>query len=333
MPKPADRPDPTSRRSRRSKPQPAADAIDSSSDTTSTDAQVDDTALEAGSTAARPRISRKPRPHLATQGRRLPAGAGPGARIRTAPRLTADGASELVIPRRWPRGLVVLLGLVIVVLTAGLGGYAVLAAGFFRVDRIEVSGATLVATEDIARATGALNKDLFQVDAGAVRQRVERISGVRQASVRKVWPRRVEVIIQEREPVAVWQVGGVGYAVDADGIVLEFQPDYTMLTIIQTDGARGLAAGDRVDSDAVTLATRLRDMVPLLIGQQVQRFEWTQGTGLRLTIDRGPRVLFGDGVGVDYKVQVWRGVMEQARRSKVEVREVDLRSPDRPFYR
>jgi cell division protein FtsQ len=307
--------------------------VDDGVDLTSSDTTKDETPVETASVAARPRISRKPKPHLATQARRLPAGTGPGSRIRTAPRLAADGSAELVIPRRWPRKLVVLLGLVIVVLTAGMGGYAVLTAGFFRVERIEVSGANLVAIDDVERATGALNKDLFQVDTDAARRRVEQISGVRQASVRRVWPRRVKVFIEERAPVAVWQVGGVGYSVDADGVVLEFQPDYTMLTIVQTDGARGLVAGDHVDSDAVTLATRLRDMVPLLIGQQVQRFEWTQGTGLRLTIDRGPQVLFGDGVGVDYKLQVWRGVMEQARRSKVEVREVDLRSPDRPFYR
>jgi cell division protein FtsQ len=174
---------------------------------------------------------------------------------------------------------------------------------------------------------------LFQVDPAAVRTRVEQLPGIQRAEVRRVWPRRLVVTVTERVPVAVWQVGGVTYTVDGDGVVLDLTPGPSLLTIYQLDGAPGLAPGDRVDGDTVRLATRLRDVAPARVGRQITRFEWTQGAGLEVTTDRGERVRFGDGANLDYKLAVWRALMDQARKDKREVREIDLRFEDRVVYR
>jgi cell division septal protein FtsQ len=129
----------------------------------------------------------------------------------------------------------------------------------------------------------------------------------------------------------MWQVGGVGYAVDEDGVVLDAAPDDALPVIVQTDGTPGLRPGDRVDGDAVRMALRVRELAPAAVGQLPVRFEWTQARGLEVMTDRGVRVRLGDEAGLEYKLAVWRAVLQQAGRTAVT--EIDLRFGDRAFYR
>jgi cell division protein FtsQ len=284
--------------------------------------------------APRPRVARRQQPRPARRDRPLPPGSGPGTRIRaTRPVVAVGEPGESVIPYRRPRGPVVLVGVVVVLLVLGLCGYGIVASGFFRVDSIDVHGASLVSVDDIVQATGALHQNLYSVDPEMVRQRVMKVAGIRSATVRRQWPRRLVVTVEERTPVAVWQNGGVSFAVDADGVVLEAAPDPSMVAIMQTDGASSLAPDDRVDRDAVSLALQVRDILPQRTGLRVQRFEWTQATGLDIVTVDGPRVRWGDSDGLDYKLATLKGILDQVRKQNSTVTEVDLRSPSHPFYR
>lgn len=278
----------------------------------------------------RPTGARRPVSRITARPRPLPPGTGPGGRIRVT-RPPAGSPRSPVIPRRRLRGRFVLLGVAMVLLTAGLGVYGLISTGFFRVERVRVEGARYLSADEIAHASGVLHQELFWVDPEMVRQRVERLPGVRRAQVVRRWPRGLTVRVEERMPAAVWQVGGVGYAVDADGVVLDAAPDDALPVIVQTDGTPGLRPGDRVDGDAVRMALRVRELAPAAVGQQPVRFEWTQARGLEVTTDRGVRVRLGDEAGLEYKLAVWRAVLQQAGRTSVT--EIDLRFGDRAFYR
>jgi cell division septal protein FtsQ len=254
---------------------------------------------------------------------------------RFAPKAVSARRARTVqeLRRRRMRPAIALLGLVVLVLAVGLGGYAVVNAGYFKVRTVEVAGASNISVDEIVLATGAVWQNLYSVDVAGAQRRVAAIPGIREARVEQVWPRRLRVTVEERVPVAVWRTGGSNHAVDLDGTVLDFFAEPAMLTIHQTDSTGGLLAGDRVDGDAVSLALRLRDSLPATIGQQATRFEWTQRAGLEITTDKGVRVRFGDGGDVEYKLSVWRGVLDQARAAKAVVTEIDLRFGDRVFYR
>lgn len=266
---------------------------------------------------------RRPATRLATAAERPPA---------RAPSVTGPARGRRERARR-PRGRLVLLGLVMMLLTTGLGGYSLIHTGFFRVQRVEVRGAGYVADVDVALASGAVGRDLYQIDPLDVQQRVERLTGVRAATVVRHWPRGLVVAIEERIPVAAWQVGSVLYAVDAVGVVLEVIPDVALPLIVQIDSGSGLIAGDRVDADAVVLAAKLREVGPPATGQHVVRYEWSRHAGLEATTDQGVRVRLGDGLSLDYKLSVWRAIIEQARRDKFTVNEIDLRFGDRVYFR
>ena len=57
--------------------------------------------------------------------------------------------------------------------------------------------------------TAHLRGNFFSVDVDALRQSLEQLSWVRRAEVRRQWPSRIEVAIEEHVPVATWgQAGG-----------------------------------------------------------------------------------------------------------------------------
>ena len=283
----------------------------------------------------RPRPSRAPRsnrPALRTALKR-PDAAGP-SRLAASPRtrLASVGASPAA-RHRLPRALAFLLSVVMIGLSSGLGAYGVATSGFFDLRAVEVRGADLVSPLDVSAATGVIGRNLLQVDPAVVRQRVEQLPGVKRAEARRVFPRGLVVTITERTPVAVWQMGGAGYAVDEEGVVLDTAPDPALPAVYRSDSVDGLTAGDRVDADAVKLAVRLRSVGPSPAGQRITRLEWSQRAGMEAVTDQGVRVRLGDGSALDFKLDVWRSVIEQARKEKALVREIDLRFGDRVVYR
>lgn len=62
---------------------------------------------------------------------------------------------------------------------------------------------------EIERAlAGSLRGNFFSVNLDALRQSLEQLSWVRRAEVRRRWPSRLDVAIEEHVPVAFWGAGG-----------------------------------------------------------------------------------------------------------------------------
>lgn len=89
------------------------------------------------------------------------------------------------------------------------------------IDHIEVSGvepdqATLVAaTISVFRGQSMLD---FNPDAA--RTEVEALAWVRDASIVRLWPDRIAIVIEPRAEFALWQIDGNIHVIDRDGAVL-----------------------------------------------------------------------------------------------------------------
>lgn len=91
----------------------------------------------------------------------------------------------------------------------------------FVVDRVDVMGEARLREDDVRRALAIYpGQYFFEADLKAAKSRVESLSWVDHALVRRLWPNRVVVQIIERKPYALWQNDGHLKLIDAEGTVI-----------------------------------------------------------------------------------------------------------------
>ena len=127
----------------------------------------------------------------------------------STPTLDFD-AGERVLPRparRSRRGARALLAAMV-----ALGVALPIVAGVvtFPVQSVRISGEFVrVSKADIERAVEPLLvPGLIRIDVDALRHAALAVPGVREATVRRVWPDRVEIFVIERVAIARWASGG-----------------------------------------------------------------------------------------------------------------------------
>ena len=87
---------------------------------------------------------------------------------------------------------------------------------------IDVTGAERVTAEDIAAAIAPdARASLLAVDPGEARAAIEALGWVEAASVVRLWPDRISVVLKERQPAALWQSEGAHHVISRDGTVIE----------------------------------------------------------------------------------------------------------------
>ncbi len=91
----------------------------------------------------------------------------------------------------------------------------------FAVRSIDVTGAGDETAHAIVVATEIYDgQSLFSVNPDEIRARIEAMPIVRSATVARLWPDRVSIVVETREAFALWQVDGVLNIIDRDGVVL-----------------------------------------------------------------------------------------------------------------
>ena len=119
----------------------------------------------------------------------------------------------------------------------------------FVIERVDVMGEGRLREEDVRRALGVYAGDyLFGVDMENAQKRVESLSWVDRAVVRRLWPDRIVVQIIERQPYALWQHQGEVKVVDVKGSAISDADAarFTQLTLFVGENAGEQAADIRL---------------------------------------------------------------------------------------
>lgn len=139
-----------------------------------------------------------------------------------------------------------------------------MAVGFV-VDRIDVLGEGRLREEDVRRALGIYNGQyFFEADLKGAKARVESLSWVDHALVRRLWPDRVVVQIIERKPYALWQYDGHIKLIDAEGAVISdaAPAQFAELDLIVGEGAAVAAPDFQAEISALPeLSSRIDAMI------------------------------------------------------------------------
>ena len=237
-------------------------------------------------------------------------------------------------PRRGPAkgGLrrVRRLALLALLAAVAVGGWWLVQSPLLRIQEVTVEGTRLLDPEEVAAAADLRGASILFPDTGGARRRIESEPMVKSVTFERAWPRGMRIIVQERRPWGFWEAQTRRYVIDEDGVVLErVLPDEGAPVIRQLDATQNLEAGDRVDSDAVSLARQLVEAAPQRLGLAVATVEYRDRDGLTAVFEEGLRVTFGDGSDFDYKMAALKALLDQAQQQGVEVRTVDLRFGER----
>jgi cell division protein FtsQ len=190
--------------------------------------------------------------------RRLPVVSGTGALIGLKPKNVRLGrTTREPVRSKWLLVSVLFLASAVVygaiiggqtsrLLNSALTGVERFAVALgFGVKRITVEGQLNATDAAITAALGAGPETvMLAFNTDAAKERLEAVPWIRHAQVMRLLPSTLQVVIEEREPYAIWQSKGKTYVVDDQGVVLApaLPQAYPQLPLVVGEGAGKHAA-------------------------------------------------------------------------------------------
>jgi cell division protein FtsQ len=124
----------------------------------------------------------------------------------------------------------------------------------FAADDIRITGLIHQEPEALLSAIGVTpGGSLVGFDAVRARALLENLDWVAQATVMRKYPNRLDIVVTERQPFAIWQRDGVHYVIDQTGTAMSTLDPKRMssLLLVTGEGAHLAAAGLVNDLEAV----------------------------------------------------------------------------------
>jgi cell division protein FtsQ len=141
------------------------------------------------------------------------------------------------------------------------GTALVMGAPALRVSSVSIRGNEQLATGEVLSLVADLRgRNILTIALDDWRQRLLASPWVADATLRRVLPSRIEIAINERDPIGIGRVAGLLYLVDATGVVIdEYGPKYAAFDLPVIDGLSGRSrpADHGVDADRALLASRV----------------------------------------------------------------------------
>jgi cell division protein FtsQ len=206
------------------------------------------------------------------------------------------------------------------------GGVRDIAARFagFPVRVVDISGVKELTKDEVLAASGlAPSQSLIFADLTDVRRRLKALPLVAEATVRKLYPDRIVIQIQEREPFALWQQDGQVQVVAVDGTVIDTLSDKRYLKLPHVVGPNARLRVKEYQ-DILAGVPEIRDIVRA--GVLVSERRWN------LKLQNGIDVKLPE----EGQIEALKRLMKLDREQKVlskDILSVDLRAPGRVAFR
>ncbi len=205
-----------------------------------------------------------------------------------------------------------------------MGDIAANVAGF-KITQVDLSGQNHVTPAEILSAAGIKSTtSLLLVDADATRQKLEEMPWIASASVRKLYPDRIEIAVVEREAYALWQVNGEIRVIAKDGMPIapySDDPRYVNLPIVVGEGAQKKVQ-EIVDALGRVPAVRDQVRAAILVAERRWTLKLRNGIDIRLP-----------ETGIDAALLEVADLDREKKLLSRDITIVDLRLPDRVVVR
>ncbi len=193
-----------------------------------------------------------------------------------------------------------------------------------KLERVTFEGDKYLGQETLVETLGlAYGRPILAFDLDELRGEILKESWVRDAQVQRKLPSRINIVINERKPIAIWLYEKKYYLIDAEGHVLTEvdSPDVLPFPLVAGAGANTEAS-----------------KIFLLLGEQQHLFDQVQ-SAIRMG-ERRWNVVFMNGVEVMLPESNMSAAWERLSYLQSEkqildrnIRSIDLRLPDRIYIK
>ena len=216
----------------------------------------------------------------------------------------------------------------------GLTLFVFFTSDVFYVRAIQVRGNDFITREEVFAYSELADYHLFWLDPAEIRRNLLRAASVADVSVEVGWPPNlVTLLVQERQPVAVWSDGGQETWIDVQGRAMPARaemPGLLHVNLVRDGADEALATANDFDKDMILGALLLREILP-----EGGHLDFHPVHGLGWTNDLGWQVWMGaDSAAVmNEKIKIYKVLVESLSSRAIDVAELNIANPDAPFYR
>lgn len=205
--------------------------------------------------------------------------------------------------RRWLTWRWVLAGLLVVALVIGTG-WLFLFSSVLAVASVEVDGEEHLGEAEVREVAAVTEGEpLARVDLSAVRSRVRALALVRDVEVTRQWPDAIHIVVEEREAIAVVDIGGRLRGLDLEGVVFDDFGPAGDLPRVRTSADAG--------RDALREAAAVVAALPADLAGDVDHVEVATVDQIELALRDGRTVQWGSADDSELKAEVLTSLLGQ----------------------
>ncbi len=217
-------------------------------------------------------------------------------------------------------------GLVIVLLAVL---FHLLSSPRYFVKSINLSGAQFIPGEELYKASGVDNLNIFWLDPTEIQKKIAAVPGIKEAAVEIRWPNQVYIAVSENKPVLTWSQAGQTMWVDEDGVVFPARSDVPgLLPIVVDDATYALTSDSRIPKAAIEGALQLKQL-----RNNIELLHYDAVNGLSYQDGRNWRGYFGVGTDMDVKLKVYETLIANLLSRNIHPTQVNVVNKDAPYYR
>ncbi len=233
-------------------------------------------------------------------------------------------AVQRALGRRRLRLLLIAAGIVI---ASGVA-FLIVHSPLLDVDRVHVRGAQHVTATDVRKAARVpLHEPMLFLDTGAIARRVEQLPWVERASVQRVYPGTVRIVVSEYVPTAYVRAGDAFVLLANNGRAIA-TTTAVPAGVLEVRGVRRAPSLHELLSPPE--ATSVVSQLPAELAQRVAAID-VANAGLAVDLNGGGAIRFGNANNLAAKGAAALAVLTQNNNAPFAY--VDVSTPDTPVLR
>ncbi|RKD34301.1 cell division protein FtsQ/DivIB [Thermohalobacter berrensis] len=201
---------------------------------------------------------------------------------------------------------------------------------FFNVSEIKIIGNEQLTEDKIIMASGlTIEENIFKIDTEKMEKNLISHPYIKKTKVKRIFPNKLSIYIEERKEIAAISYIGSYIYLDNEGIVLNILSDKKD-NLIVVDGLKikNMSIGKKImledNQDIDKLLNFLKDCKKNDLIKEISRINIDNKFNIKLTMNSGLNVAFGNLYNVKYKVSFLIKILEDLNK-KAEKKNIILK--------